>query len=382
MRSIPVKVCLLGLLVLSGGLGLGGQQPAAGPPAASGVDPGRLQEVDRVVDEAIKDRKTPGAVVLVGRGDTIVFQKAYGNRALVPQVEPMTLDTMFDLASLTKVVATTTAVMMLVERGQIRLNDTVASFIPDFGKYGKARLTIRDLMTHTSGLRPDLDLAELWVGADTAIRLASEEVLTSPAPHPFVYSDINYELLGEIVARVSHQSLDAFVHDRIFAPLGMKDTTFTPAPSLRKRIAPTQMCRTGDAPCSLAGAEPGVNVMLRGVVHDPTARRMGGVAGHAGLFSTAADLAIFCRMLLDGGAVGGTRILSPLTVARMTAPASPAGERNVRGLGWDFDSAYSANRGELLPLGSFGHTGFTGTSISDRSRDPAVRDLPVQSRAP
>ncbi len=369
MKS-PVKVCLLGLLIVAGGAAPLAQRPAPLPGVPAGIDLARLQEIDTVVNQAIADRKTPGAVVLIGRGDTTIFEKAYGHRALVPQPEPMTLDTMFDLASLTKVTATTTAAMMLVENGQIRLNDTVASFIPEFGKYGKARVTVRDLMTHTSGLRPDLDLGDPWVGAATAIQLASEEVLTSPAPHPFVYSDINYELLGEIVARVSKMPLDQFVRDRIFVPLGMRDTMFKPPASLRPRIAPTEMCRAGDAPCSLAGEQPGVNVMLRGIVHDPTARRMGGVAGHAGLFSTAADLAIFCRMLLDGGAVGATRVLSPLTVARMTSPASPVGELNVRGLGWDFDSAYSANRGELLPLGSFGHTGFTGTSLWI---DPATR---------
>ena len=363
-------VCLFGLLFIAGGAWPGAQRAAPPRPTSAGIDLTRLQEIDAVVNQAIAERKTPGAVVLVGRGDTTVFSKAYGHRALVPQSEPMTLDTVFDMASLTKVVATTTAVMMLVERGQIRLNDTVASFIPEFGKYGKARVTVRDLMTHTSGLRPDLDLGEPWVGAPTAIRLASEEVLTTPAPHPFVYSDINYELLGEIVARVSKMPLDQFVHDRIFAPLGMWDTMFKPPASLQARIAPTEMCKAADAPCSLAGEQPGVNVMLRGIVHDPTSRRMGGVAGHAGLFSTAANLAIFCRMLLDGGAVGGTRILSPLTVSRMTAPASPVGELNVRGLGWDLDSAYSANRGELMPLGSFGHTGFTGTSLWI---DPATR---------
>ena len=345
-------------------------QRAAGPAAApAGINLERLQGIDTVVNQAIADHKLPGAVVLVGHGDRVVFRKAYGNRAVTPQREAMTLDTMFDLASLTKVVATTTAVMMLVENGQVRLNDTVASFIPEFGKYGKERLTVRDLLTHSSGLRPDLDLAEKWVGAETAMRLASEEVLTSPAPHRFVYSDINFELLGEIVSRVSHVPLDVFVHDRIFEPLGMHETLYKPPASLHARIAPTQTCRAADAPCDLAG-QSAAEVMLRGVVHDPTARRMGGVAGHAGLFSTAGDLSIFCRMLLDGGTVGTARVLSPLTVSRMTAPATPAAEPNVRGLGWDFDSAYSSNRGELLPLGSFGHTGFTGTSLWI---DPATR---------
>jgi uncharacterized protein YbbC (DUF1343 family)/CubicO group peptidase (beta-lactamase class C family) len=368
MRTMPLKVCLAAawLLAIGGATGARPQssRPAGSAPASSnaGVDASRLQAIDALVAQAIADRKLPGAVVLVGRGDTIVFRKAYGDRATSPQREAMTLDTVFDLASLTKVVATTTAVMMLVEQGQIRLNDTIASFIPEFGKYGKERLTVRDLLIHESGLRPDLDLAERWVGNETALSLIAEETLTSPAPHRFVYSDINFELLGEIVGRVSHTPLDVFVRDHVFTPLGMRETTFKPPASLLARIAPTQRCRAADAPCGLA-SDAGVDVMLRGIVHDPTARRMGGVAGHAGLFSTAADLAIFCRMLLNGGVVGSTRILSPLTVARMTSPATPAGDPSVRGLGWDLDSAYSANRGELLPLGSYGHTGFTGTSL-------------------
>jgi uncharacterized protein YbbC (DUF1343 family)/CubicO group peptidase (beta-lactamase class C family) len=301
--------------------------------------------MDAVINDAIADHKLPGAVVLVGRGDTTVWRKAYGSRALMPAREPMTLDTIFDLASLTKVVATTTAVMMLVEDGKIRLTDPVATFIPEFGKKGKDRVTIRDLMTHMSGLRPDLDLTDAWSGHDTAIALASDETLTSPPGRRFVYSDINFILLGEIVARVSRTPLEVFARDRIFAPLGMTDTMFLPPAALVPRIAPT---------------DPAIP---RGVVHDPTSRRMGGVAGHAGLFSTAANLSVFCRMLLGGGAVGTTRILSPLTVGKMTSPATPAGDANVRGLGWDLDSSYSSNRGELLPAGSFGHTGFTGTSL-------------------
>ncbi len=325
----------------------------------------RLARLDAVVAEAIAARQLPGAVVVVGRGDTVVFQKAYGQRALVPAAEPMTLDTIFDLASLTKVVATTTAVMALVEDGRLRLTDPVASFIPDFARYGKERVTIRDLLTHMSGLRPDVDLADDWVGNDTAIKLASEEVLMAPPGRRFVYSDINYFLLAEVVARVARRPFADFVQQRIFAPLGMRETMFNPPASLRARVAPTQPCTPYGWPCT------GPNMtMLRGVVHDPTARRMGGVAGHAGLFSTAADLTIFSRMLLGGGAVGSTRILSPLAVARMTSAATPAIESNIRGLGWDMDSSYSANRGELLPQGSFGHTGFTGTSIWI---DPATR---------
>lgn len=327
-----------------------GPQPA--------FDAGRLAPIDDVVKEAIAAHQLPGAVVVVGLDDRLMWRKAYGQRAIEPSSEPMTVNTIFDLASLTKAVATAPVVMMLVEEGRIRLTDPVATFIPEFAKYGKDRVTVRDLLTHMSGLRPDLDLAESWVGKDEAIRLACEEVLTDPPGRRFVYSDINYLLLGEIVSRVSKQPLADVVRDRLFAPLGMRETMFNPPASLAPRIAPTQPCTPYGWPCEGPDMK-----MLRGVVHDPTARRMGGVAGHAGLFSTADDLTIYARMLLGGGAVGGKRVLSPLAVARMTSPATPVGEPNVRGLGWDIDSSYSANRGEFLPIGSFGHTGFTGTSL-------------------
>ena len=332
------------------------QSPATRP--AAGEDLRKLDAIEPLVTQAIDDKKLPGAVVLIGRGDRVLYQKAIGNRAVAPAVEPMTLDTVFDLASLTKVVATTTSVMMLLEEGKIRLSDRVASFIPGFERYGKGDITIRHLMTHVSGLRPDLDLADTWSGSDTAIALAIEEVPTDPPGARFVYSDINYFLLGDIVRRVSGVPLEQFAKRRIFDPLGMKDTMFLPPASMQARIAPTEKCTALGWPCEGADMK-----MLRGTVHDPTARRMGGVAGHAGLFSTAADLSIFCRMLLNGGIYHGTRILSPLAVAKMTTSATPGAERNVRGLGWDMDSSFSSNRGELLPLGSFGHTGFTGTSL-------------------
>jgi uncharacterized protein YbbC (DUF1343 family)/CubicO group peptidase (beta-lactamase class C family) len=344
----------------------------AGPALTAGpiqstppLDRVRLSRIDAVVADAIAAHRLPGAVVLVGRGDTVVFRRAYGSRALDPVREPMTVDTIFDLASLTKVVATTTAVMMLMEDGGVRLTDPVATFIPEFGKYGKSRITIRDVLTHMSGLRPDLDLADAWTGHDEAIRRTSEETPTAPPGRRFTYSDIDFILLGEVVARVSKMPLDQFVSTHVFKPLGMSDTMFRPPASLRPRLAPTEWCTSSaaDACGEAEGSDASGRTMLRGVVHDPTARRMGGVAGHAGLFSTASDLAVFCRMVLAGGIYDGARVLSPLTVARMTSPATPAGEANVRGLGWDLDSSYSANRGELLPLGSFGHTGFTGTSL-------------------
>jgi len=325
---------------------------------ARGLDLRKFDGIEPLVRQAIAEGKLPGAIVLVGYGGRVVYQNAIGNRAVLPTDEPMTLDTVFDLASLTKVVATTTSVMILLEEGKIRLVDRVATHIPGFERYGKGDITIRHLLTHVSGLRPDVDLADMWTGTDTAIALAVEEVPAAPPGERFVYSDINFFLLGDIVRRVSGLPLDGFARRRIFEPLGMKDTTFIPPASLRPRIAPTEMCTPYGWPCQ----GPDVQ-LLRGTVHDPTARRMGGVAGHAGLFSTAADLSVFCRMLLGGGTYRGTRILSPLAVAKMTTPVTSTGERAARTLGWDMDSSFSSNRGELFPLGSFGHTGFTGTSL-------------------
>ena len=350
MKRIAVVGCLC--VVLATAARTQGQGTKS-PNTTTGIDARRLELIEPLIAADIKDKKLPGAVVLVGRRDRIAYQKAFGNRALVPAPEPMTADTIFDLASLTKVVATTTSVLMLIEDGKVRLNDRVATFIPGFERYGKGDITVRHLITHVSGLRPDVDLGDLWTGYDKAIELAIEETPTSAPGERFVYSDINFFLLGDIVKRVSGKPLDEFTRDRIFKPLGMKDTGFTPPASVHARVAPTENCTPYGWPC-----EGPDRKILRGVVHDPTARRMMGVAGHAGLFSTAADLSIFCRMLLNGGSYNGVRILSPLTVERMLTPTQAG-----RGLGWDMDSSFAANRGELFPLGSFGHTGWTGTSL-------------------
>lgn len=357
------------------------QQPPAAPsgssakpaPAAAAPASERFRRIDEVIADDIKAQKLAGAVVIVGQRDRILYRKAYGHRAIEPSREPMTLDTIFDAASLTKVVATTTSAMILIQEGRLRLNDRVADFVPGFERYGKNTITIRHLMTHESGLRPDVDWSYEWVGYDKAIELAIEEVPVAGPNERFIYSDINYFMLGHVISKIAGMPLAEFTATRIFKPLGMKDTMFLPPATLRPRIAPTERCTPYDYPCEAKadGSAP-ERTWLRGIVHDPTARRMGGVAGHAGLFSTADDLAIFCRMLLAGGiggaagaggASGGERILAPLTVARMIAQSSPPGERNQRGLGWDLDSSFSANRGELMPIGSIGHTGFTGTSI-------------------
>jgi uncharacterized protein YbbC (DUF1343 family)/CubicO group peptidase (beta-lactamase class C family) len=360
----PILVMLVIAVVrLSGHAGAAFQQPPRATP--TGLDAKKFDAIEPLIREEIGLKRLPGAVVLIGVGDRIVYQKAIGNRAVLPSREAMTLDTIFDLASLTKVVATTTSVMMLIEQGKLRLVDRVSTFIPGFERYGKNDITIRHLLTHVSGLRPDVDLGDEWVGTDAAIERAIEEVPTAPPGARFVYSDINFFLLGDIVRRVSGQPLDQFTQAHIFKPLGMKDTTFNPPATLAGRIAPTESCTPFGWPCDGPDRR-----MLRGVVHDPTARRMSGVAGHAGLFSTAADLSVFCRMLLNHGAYRGVRVLSLLTVAKMTTAAAGSEDRNVRALGWDVDSSYSGNRGELLPIGSFGHTGFTGTSLWI---DPATR---------
>ena len=301
--------------------------------------------VDQLVQEEISNQAITGAVLLVGHAGAIVHQKAFGLRATTPRSEPMTVDTVFDLASLTKVIATTPSVMRLVQYGQIRLDEPVAHYIPDFGMNGKDAVTVRQLLTHYSGLRPDIDLNPPWEGLDAALRLAHEEKLQAPQGSIFIYSDTNFIVLGELVQRISGLSLDKYSDVHIFQPLGMKHTRFLPPPQWRSKIAETY-------------ASDRSPQILRGVVHDPRAWRMGGVAGHAGLFSTAGDLALYAQALISRKG-----ILDGDIIEKMTTPQQPPNATEVRGLGWDIDSSFSSNRGVLLPVGSFGHTGFTGTSL-------------------
>jgi uncharacterized protein YbbC (DUF1343 family)/CubicO group peptidase (beta-lactamase class C family) len=305
--------------------------------------------LDRAVEQAIQEGRIPGAVLLIGHKGQIVHRKAYGKRALVPTPEPMTVDTIFDLASLTKVVATTSSLMKLFEEGKFRLNERVTQYLPEFME-GKSEITIRNLFTHFSGMPPDLALNPPWSGYQTGIRMAMNERPGAPPGEHFTYSDINFILLGELVHRLSGQMLSDYAREHVFLPLGMRETMFQPPASLIPRIAPTERDGPNGAP-------------LRGIVHDETSRYMGGVAGHAGLFSTADDLARFCEMLLHNGELDGARLFSALTVEKFTTPQSPADQPILRGLGWDIDSPLSGNRGELFPIGSYGHTGFTGTSI-------------------
>ena len=301
--------------------------------------------VDAVIEQAIHEGQIPGAVLIVGHDGQVIYRKAYGSRALEPRREVMTLDTVFDLASLTKVIVTTTAVMQLVERGKVRMNDPVAKYLPEFAQNGKEDITVRQLLTHYSGLEPDLDLKTAWEGKRTAYRMALAETPEDAPGSKFSYSDINFIVLGALVERVSGEALDEYAVRHIFVPLKMMRTRFVPPAAWRAKIAPTQYDEN--------------ERMLRGVVHDPTARRMVGVAGHAGLFSTGDDLAKFAQALLNGG--GG--ILSALSVEKMTRPEQPPSAPVLRGFGWDIDSPFSSNRGDLLPVGGYGHTGFTGTSM-------------------
>ena len=334
-------------------------------PAAIDVSVQRLAQMDSIIQAEIAQRHLPGAVVLVSRRGHVVWRKAYGARAVEPAREAMSQDTIFDLASLTKVVATATSIMILVERGKVRLGDPVSLYIPELKGEGREKVTIEHLLTHRAGYAPDFDLRDRWTGYDEAIKRLVKEPLRNPPGSRFVYSDIGFIALGEVVHRVSGMTLDKFARQNIFGPLGMKDTGFRPKLASKSRIAPTekrrgQLSYLGDSADNIGAAG---ETWLRGEVHDPTSYRMNGVAGHAGLFSTADDLAIYCQMIMNGGQYGGVRILAPLTVAEMTRPRLVSATGWTRGLGWDINTSFSSNRGDLFPLGSFGHTGFTGTSI-------------------
>ncbi len=293
-----------------------------------------------VVRKAVAKGNPPGAVLYLESGER-KLTLVEGQRALSPAMEAMTEDTVFDAASLTKVVATLPCVLILMEQGKIELEAEVRRYITEF----RGGITVKHLLTHTSGLRPGIPKEPVWNGYDTGIKLAVELEPEGPPDRFFRYSDINFILLGEIVRRVSGGALNEFAAKHVFEPLKMESTRFLPPDDWKPRIAPTEIDEN--------------NVMLRGVVHDPTSRKMGGVTGHAGLFTTASDLAKYARMILNGGA----GVLKPETVKLMTAPQTIATVFERRGLGWDIDSTFSRPRGKTFPIGSFGHTGFTGTSL-------------------
>ena len=346
-----------------------GLSPTA--PSEVGMSPAHLARIDTIVEAEIAAGQLPGAVVHVARSGKLVWSRAYGKRALEPAPEPMTTETLFDLASLTKVVATATSVMVLVDRGLVRLGDPVARYVPEFAVNGKRAITVEQLLIHRSGLIADNELRDYEEGPAKAIENLWRLSPIAAIGSRFIYSDVNYIVLGELVRRVSGKPLDQFAEEAIFAPLGMSSTGFNPLQRvgavIGSRTAPTEK-RGGGALVPSTGERQGEGEArwMRGEVHDPRAWLLGGVAGHAGLFSTAGDLSIYCQMILNGGVYQGQRVLSPLAVRRMIE-GRPSGGNGadgvVRGLGWDLFTGFSSNRGDLFPIGSVGHTGFTGTSL-------------------
>lgn len=313
----------------------------------------KLDSIDSIVRDEIKSGRIPGAVVLVGRGDQVAYFKAFGDRAKTPSIEPMTTDTVFDMASLTKPMATATAIMILVEEGKIKLSDPIRKFLPDWDNHGKGSITIDQLLRHRSGLIPDNDIKDFATGPEKAWQNMAKLDLLGPPGEQFRYSDVGFMALGRIIEKVSNQSLDEFARKRIFEPLGMQDSGYAAA---GKPLPEKQKART--APTAVVDGQ-----MAHGQVHDPRSRALNGIAGHAGLFSSALDVSNYAQMLLNGGTgPNGKSILSPLTVRLMIdAGDSPLGER--RALGWDVRTSYSHPRGALMGPLSFGHTGFTGTSL-------------------
>jgi CubicO group peptidase (beta-lactamase class C family) len=322
-----------------------GVPAASALPAAAPLDQARFAEIDGAIEAAIDAHKLPGAVLHLERAGAS-YEKAYGRLSYAPDAAPVTTGTLFDAASLTKVIATAPSVMLLAEQGKIDLDAKLATYFPECANGGKEAITIRHLLTHTSGLKSGLPAEPAWHGDAAAHELACSQVVTDAPGTLFRYSDINYILLGQLVQKVSGMPLDEFAQQHIFTPLKMRDTGFLPlARFAAGGIAPT-------------------HEVLQGVVHDPSARRMGGVAGSAGMFTTARDLARYARMMLGGGELDGVRILSPDSVRRMTTAQSPAGIAQLRGMGMDIDSPYAVRpRGTVFPVGSYGHTGFTGCIV-------------------
>lgn len=323
---------------------------------AAEIDRTQLSKIDAAAEAAIKKGEIPGAVVVVLHNDEVVFRKAYGSRAVKPETEPMTVDTIFDMASLTKPVATATSILLLMEQGKLKPEDLVSKHWPEFGANGKEKVTVEHLLLHTSGLIPDNAIADYADGRTKALERVAGLKLQTPLGTQFRYSDVNFIVLGELVERLSGMPVDQFAKKHVFEPLRMTDTGFNPGAVLKKRVAPTGL-RDG-------------NIIL-GEVHDPRAFKLGGVAGHAGLFSTADDVTRYCRMLLRGGELDGKRILAEKTVKQFTdahevpGPAAKDGSipKLARSFGWDVDTSYSAPRGNLFRKGTgYGHTGFTGTS--------------------
>ncbi|MFW6137372.1 MAG: serine hydrolase domain-containing protein [Candidatus Aminicenantaceae bacterium] len=359
MKPLITAGLSMALVIVTGISGRAGDSESLVHPESVGMSSVRLAHIAPVIENAVKNKDLPGAVVVVGRKNHIVYRKAFGFSSLEPQSREMTVDMIFDLASLTKPVATAASLMILVEQGQIRLWDKVSEFVPGFSRHidvhgntsNPAR--IGHLLTHTSGLPGYVNKDEMesvfgdFCATPGLVRYIANMPKESPPGEKFIYSCLGFITLAHIIEQISGKTIDEFAEEHIFRPLAMHETFFRPPDEIRPRCVPTERVN---------------GIVLQGVVHDPLARLQGGVSGNAGLFSTADDLTVFARMMLNEGKYQGVRVLSPLTVRRMTE-IYPLVEFSGRGLGWDLDSPYSTNGGDLFGSRSYGHTGYTGTSM-------------------
>jgi len=332
------------------------------PPADKSprLDRTQFARIDAAMMDAIAARRLPGAVFHLERGGA-VHERAYGRLSYDAEAQQVTSATVFDAASLSKVLATAPSVLLLFEDGKLDLDAKLVDYFPDCAGGGKEAITIRHLLTHTSGLAAGLPAKPAWHGDAAAHAMACGQTVTHPPGSFFRYSDINYILLGQLVRKLSGMELDVFARERLFGPLRMTQTGYLPL----RRVQVAAIAPTHKAPLDtlepLLHSDVVGGALLQGVVHDPTVRRIGGVAGSAGVFSTVGDVARFARMLLGGGTLDGVRVLSPESVRLLTTVQSPPGIAALRGLGMDIDSPFAQRpRGSLFPLGSYGHTGFTG----------------------
>jgi CubicO group peptidase (beta-lactamase class C family) len=346
------------------------QLPGASSPQ---LDHARFADIDRAIEAVIADWRMPGAVFHLERNGE-AYEKAYGSFSYDKDAAPVRPDTLYDAASLSKIVATAPAILLLAEQGKLDLEAPLIRYFPECGGKGKDGMTIRHLLTHSSGLPAGLPALPAWQGQAAAHALACAKEITDAPGTAFRYSDINFILLGQLVQKVSGLPLDEFAKRHIFAPLNMTDTGFLPLARFpASRIAPTHISPLLPADKALH-PEREHGEVLQGVVHDPTSRRMGGVAGSAGVFTTAHDLARYARMLLADGELDGVRILSRDSVRLLTTVQSPPGIAQLRGMGMDINSPFARPRGTLFPIGSYGHTGFTGCILWI---DPASRTFYV-----
>lgn len=350
LHSGVLRLCLSVIVFAAVGVrDISAQSPLPIPvvtPSSAGFHPATLNLIDTVVSEGLSQTKMPGCVVVIGRREGIVYRKAFGSRSLQPSQLPMTVDTVFDLASLTKPIATATSVMILIDQGKIAPDTAVSAYWPEFAQNGKDQITVRHLLTHTSGLIADNPISDYQGTPENCMDQIAAMKPTAEPGREFIYSDVGFIVLGKIIRNVTGLEVNAFAEKFIFQPLGMAETGYLPREDLRARAALTEQ-REGR--------------WMQGDVHDPRAWALGGVAGHAGLFSTADDLSRYAVMLLNRGTLEKSVILSPPAWALMTTPVDVP--RGRRCLGWDSRTGYSSNRGDLMSDNAFGHGGFTGTGI-------------------